>query len=374
MKKISSAILIIIILFLIACQSKNEVKKNNSMNERLTKQDTVVKMGNINAELYINLRGGSYFDFHLKNYSVNPISWRGMLPEEKMFMGHFICFDRWGPPSTAEKANGFKLHGEASTQLWELLAPPVSSDEMSACSMRCVLPMAGLRLTRKIEFSVAEPVFFVTEEIKNLNKNGRMFNIVQHVTLGPPFLDKTTLFDNNTLQGFEDREDGSLNQDNIVLKWPVAEHNGEKVSLRQFDNEWPDLTSFVYDKNDEYGWVTACNPSKKLMVGYLWRTKEYPWVNFWKSMEGGIPMAYAMEFGTTGLHEPFYIVAEKGKIFGRNIYAFIDADEVISKSFTAFLAVIPEDYNGVEKIEVSDFQFVIKEKSKTSRDIIYHLK
>ena len=110
------------------------------------------------------------------------------------------------------------------------------------------------------------------------------------------------------------------------------------------------------------------------MVGYLWKTAEYPWVNFWRSMKNGVPMAFGMEFGTTGLHEPFPVVAKKGKIFGQNIYAFIDADEVISKSFTAFLAEIPEDYNGVEKIEVKDSQFVIKEKSKTSRDINYHLK
>jgi hypothetical protein len=344
------------------------------MNKESTKQHTVVKMGNIKIELFINLKGGSYFDFHLKDLPVNPISWRGTEPEEKMFMGHFICFDRWGPPSPSEKANGFRLHGEASTQFWELIGAPVSLDELSECSMRCLLPMAGLQLTRKIEISEMEPVFFVKEEIKNLNKNGRMFNIVQHVTLGPPFLDRTTLFDNNTLKGFEDREDGSLNQDKIVLKWPAMEHNGEKVNLRQFENEWPGVSSFVYDHNDEFGWVTACNPSKKLMIGYIWKTEDYPWVNYWRSMEGGIPMAYGMEFGTTGLHEPFPVVAEKGKIFGQNIYAYIDAGEVISKSFTAFLAEIPEDYNGVEKIEVDDSQFVIKEKSKSSRDIKYHIK
>ena len=34
-----------------------------------------------------------------------------------------------------------------------------------------------------------------------------MYNIVQHVSLAPPFLDVTTLFDNNTEKGFEDKED-----------------------------------------------------------------------------------------------------------------------------------------------------------------------
>lgn len=357
-----------------ACQPKSGAKKTDLMKNESAQKDTVVKMSNNIIELFINLNGGAYFDFHLKNLPLNPISWRATKPEERIFMGHFICFDRWGPPSPAEKANGFRHHGEVNTQTWELLSSPSSDNRQSVCSMKCVLPMAGLQLTRKIELSAVEPVFSVTEEIKNLNKNGRMFNIVQHVSLGPPFLDGSTLFDNNTLKGFEDREDGSLNQDETVLKWPVAEHAGKKVNLRQFDNDWPRVSSFVYDQNDKYAWVTACNPSKKLMLGYIWKTEDYPWINFWRSMDNGVPMAFGMEFGTTGLHEPFPVVAKKGKIFDQNIYAFIDADEVISKSFTAFLAQIPEDYKGVEKIEVKDSQFVIKEKNKISRDIIYNLR
>ncbi|HBE39971.1 MAG TPA: hypothetical protein DDW27_01965, partial [Bacteroidales bacterium] len=117
--------------------------------------------------------------------------------------------------------------------------------------------MGGLQLTRKIEMPEGEPLVFVTEEIKNLNKYGRMFNIVQHVTLGPPFLDNTTLFDNNTEKGFENKEDGSLDQEEPVLRWPEAVHNGEKISLRQFRNSWPRVSSFVYNRDDRYGWVSA---------------------------------------------------------------------------------------------------------------------
>ena len=172
-----------------------------------------MKIGNSKIDLFVNLNGGSYFDFHLKELPVNPINYRGTNPGDEIYMWHFLCFDRWGPPSSAEKANGFLHHGEVNTLLWELLTAPHIKDSRSTCSMMCKLPMAGLQLTRKIELSADEPVFSITEEIKNLNKNGRIFNIVQHVSLAPPFLDNSTLFDNNTVQGFEDREDGSLNPD-----------------------------------------------------------------------------------------------------------------------------------------------------------------
>ena len=191
-----------------------------------------------------------------------------------------------------------------------------------------------------------------------------MFNIVQHVSLAPPFLDNPLFLIIILKKGLKIKRMGSLNQEEPILKWPEADHDGEKISLRQFQNKWPRVSSFVYDQNDKYGWVTACNPGKNLMLGYIWETEDYPWINFWRSMENGVPVAFGMEFGTTGLHEPFPVVAKKGKIFDRNIYDFIDADEVISKSFTAFLAKIPEDYNGVDKIQISNSLIVIKEKNR----------
>jgi hypothetical protein len=374
MKKLSFEVLFLIILVSFSCKQRNVLKQSDNMNEKAAKTDTVVKMENNSSLLLVNLQGGAYFDFHLKELPINPICWRATKPEERRFMGHFVCFDRWGPPSAGEKANGFLHHGEVNTLLWNLTEAPHTVNGRLSGSMMCSLPMAGLQLTRKLELSADEPVFFVTEEIKNLNKNGRLFNIVQHVSMAPPFLDKSTLFDNNSLQGFEDKEDGSLTQDETVLKWPQADHNGVKVNLRQFEGDWPRVSSFVYDRNDKYGWVTACNPEKNIMLGYIWETNDYPWVNFWRSMENGVPAAFGMEFGTTGLHEPLPVVAKKGKIFGQNIYEFIDASEVISKSFTAFLAKIPSDYKGVERIDVNNNLFVIKEKSKVSRDITYHMK
>jgi hypothetical protein len=81
-----------------------------------------------------------------------------------------------------------------------------------------------------------------------------------------------------------------------------------------------------------------------------------------------------MEFGTTGMHEPYPVLAKKAKIFNQNIFAFIDTNEIISKSFTAFLAKIPADYIGVEKIEIANSLMTIKEKNRISRDIKYHIK
>jgi hypothetical protein len=377
MKKNYTVLIFLIFIAMPGCQPKNTGVPSETISDKLLQKDTLtyslMKIENSKAVLEVNLNGGSYPDFHLKELPLNPLNWRSKDSTMPYFMGHFLCFDRWGPPSEAEKVNGFKHHGEASTVIWKRLSEPKSINGEITCSMECTLPMGGLRLTRKIEMPADEPVFFVTEEIKNLNKYGRMYNIVQHVTIAPPFLDKTTLIDNNTEKGFEDKEDGSTDQENPVIKWPEVNHNDDIISLRQFETDWPRVTSFAFNKNDKYGWVTASNPDKNLLLGYIWETEDYPWINFWRSMENGVPAAFGMEFGTTGLHEPFPVLAKKGKIFDRNIYDFIDANEVITKSFTVFLAKIPGDYKGVDRIEFNNSLIVITEKSNDSRNIVYHI-
>ncbi len=330
-----------------------------------------VRLENNKIILQVNLNGGAYFDFHLKDLPLNPLNWKADDPDQPPFMGHFLCFDRWGPPSEAEKANGFQHHGEVNTVDWKLCEQHFQGKDIRKCTMQCHLPMSGLQLTRTIELPEDVPVFYVTENIKNLNKNGRIFNIVQHVTLGPPFLDRSTLFDNNTEKGFEDKEDGSLNQEEPVIQWPEAIHEGKQINLRQFHDEWPRVSSFVYGQKEKFGWATASNPGKNLSLGYFWETADYLWVNFWRSMQKGIPQAFGIEFGTTGLHEPFPVVAKKGKIFGRNIYDFIDAGETISKSFSAFLCQIPGDFHGIENIEMDGSTFKIIERSNNPRSFIF---
>lgn len=332
----------------------------------------MVLLENSRIRLKINQTGGSYSDFHLKELPLNPINWEIGDVTQPPFKGHFLCFDRWGPPSEAERSNGFLHHGEVNTQKWEL-SDDASINNSTECSMWCTLPMGKLELVRHIRLVEKEPVFIVTEKIKNLNPYGRMFNIVQHVTIAPPFLDQTTIFDNNTEKGFEDKEDGSLNQEELVLHWPETTNRGQRINLRLFQHPWPRVSSFVFNKNENYGWVTASNPIKRLMLGYIWKTEDYPWINFWRSMENGISAAFGMEFGTTGLHEPFPIVAKKGKIFDRNLYEFIDADETVTKSFVAFLAHIPQDFNGVDSIELKDSTLIIKERGRIERNILYKL-
>src|SRR5215813_12198688 len=78
----------------------------------LAGRPTVVLDGN-RAQVVVDLAGGSIVNFHLKNLNLNPLVWGDKdASTAPRAMGHFLCLDRWGPPSDAEAKNGMMFHGE----------------------------------------------------------------------------------------------------------------------------------------------------------------------------------------------------------------------------------------------------------------------
>ena len=141
--------------------------------------------------------------------------------------------------------------------------------------------------------------------------------------------------------------------------WPEMNINGRKANLRHFRSDpggstGHDVSSFAFDPAAEYGWVTACNPSAGLMIGYLWKTAEYPWLNLWRYRYQGKVAARGLEFGTTGYHQPFGKLVQTGTILDRPLFVHLDAGETVERSYAAFLLKIPADYRGVADVFVKD--------------------
>ena len=99
---------------------------------------------------------------------------------------HFICCDRWGPASKAEQQEGMTWHGEAMREDWCLDShlDYGSGSKLTTATMSVALPMAGLTVTRRLELLGDSPVMLVEEDVTNTNSLGRVYNLVQHPTLG----------------------------------------------------------------------------------------------------------------------------------------------------------------------------------------------
>ncbi|MBL8212061.1 MAG: hypothetical protein JNK87_15195 [Bryobacterales bacterium] len=319
------------------------------------------RMENPKVELAVDKGGGSIVTFQFKDQKLNPLKWANQGPvNENRAMAHFVCLDRWGQPSEAELKNGMPFHGEATRVMWQGEAGGTKG------RMTASLPMAGLDIVRTIEVHPSGAGFQVTEAVTNRNKLGRPYNMVQHPTIGAPFLDESVVVDANARRGFA-QSSPLPNPEEPSFYWPQALKDGQPISLRHLTNDPdPNVVSFVVE--DEMGWVTAANAAKGLLLGYAWRTSEYPWLNIWRHVTpDGKPMARGLEFGTTGLHQPFGVLLKKGRIFGRPLTAWIEPGETQTRTYVAFLLKIPADFQGVQQVTRQGNQFTVKERN-TNRE------
>jgi hypothetical protein len=321
------------------------------------------------ARVTVDLGGGSIVQFQIIGHALNPLSWTSDEQAPAHPMGHFLCLDRWGPPSEAESKNGMPFHGEAAHVVWKVLRAPERSGNEIHTELAATLPMAGFAVTRRMRLSDGAALLRVSESVSNTNKLGRVYNMVQHPSIAPPFLDETTLVDANAHQGFM-QSSPLPNPEQPAILWPQALKDGQPVNLRNLINDaTPEVASFTIE--DEYGWVTASTASKGLLIGYIWKTRDYPWLNIWRNVVIGKPAARGLEFGTTGLHQPVGILVAKGRIFGRPIYDYIDAGQTVTRSYAAFLFKIPEGYRGVERISYDSGHLTLHERDNgPARDLV----
>jgi hypothetical protein len=321
------------------------------------------------ATLLIDLGGGSIMDFHLSGGGLNPLRWLGPGDENAALrpMAHFLCLDRWGPPSEAERRNGMPFHGEASRVEWKELGASEGRGAKNLAAMSANLPIAGLEISRSVKLSESAAVFTVSETVTNRNKLGRIYNMVQHATIGPPFLDETTVVDSNAQRGLM-QSSPLPNPEQPEIRWPQAIKQGNPVDLRRLTNDPdPNVVSFVMD--GEVGWVTATNASKELLLGYLFSTTDYPWLNLWRHVQAGKPLARGLEFGTTGLHQPFTILTAKPHILGKPTFVYLDAGVSATRRYTAFLTKVPNDFAGVDSVVYRDGRIIIRERGGNGREV-----
>ena len=97
-------------------------------------------------------------------------------------MGHNLCRDVFGGPSEEEVAAGQSVHGEAS------MATYAFEGSKTGLTMRADFPTAQLQFERQLE--LIDRTIRVREVLENVSASDRPIAWTQHVTLGPPFLER----------------------------------------------------------------------------------------------------------------------------------------------------------------------------------------
>jgi hypothetical protein len=322
-----------------------------------------IELSNGQLDVTIDAYGGAFTRIVHQEQPVNPLTWAvtaAQMPENNQagapFQGHFLCLGRWGQPSKGEMAAGVPHNGEPANSMWIIREQTENSIEMAADA-----PLDGMEVNRTVALQPNAPVFKVTERFTNTFSLSRPTNVVQHITLGPPFLSPALRVNTNATHGFNQKF-ATPDPHRLSYEWPmgIADTTGRQIDLRRTDEEENYVTTHLFPDTATYGWVTALQPKDGLLLGYVWKLDEYPWINIWNYYAEGQPAAKGLEFGTTGIGAPYEaLITQDTRFREQTSFEYIDAGETLNKSFAGFLIPVPN----VQKVTGLDI---------TSTSIVVH--
>lgn len=239
----------------------------------------------------------------------------GTGPEAKLLSGiagHNWCVDFFGPPSEEEARAGYSVHGEASV---------VAYDE----NLRAHLPLSQLNVQREMQLDGNRIEF--TDTVENLLPFDRQVAWQEHVTLGPPFVER-----------------GVTEIDAPVLR---------SAKLNEGEFEWKDRkypnslsSSEIYTNLLTKGDVKVTNRNLGLRIAYEWNLQDFPWLAIWEENHGrthapwnGRTMTWGIEFGASPFPEYRFRRATRGLMWGAPTAVWLPAKAKRSIRYTMTLDV-----------------------------------
>ena len=249
-------------------------------------------------------------------------------------MGHNVCLDIFGGPSAEEAAAGLPVHGEASVATYHIdqIEGHAPSIVMSAS-----LPMAQLRFERRI--TLHDRTARVHEVVENLSGIDRPIGWTQHVTLGPPFLERgvTEFRASATRSKVFEGVFGSADylKPGAEFDWPMAPGiDGGAADLRRSSAAARSsaYTAHLLDTRRPDAFFLAYSARFQLAFGYVWRPSDFPWLGIWEENSSrsappwnGATLTRGMEFGASPFPETRRQMIDRGRLFGVPTYRWIPA-------------------------------------------------
>jgi hypothetical protein len=246
-------------------------------------------------------------------------------------MGHNLCLDIFGGPSDEEAAAGLPVHGEASLVPYEL--------EQSGLTLvqRARLPLTSLRVERTIR--LADGVVHIKESVENLSGADRPVGWTEHVTLGPPFLQKgvTEVRASASRSKVFERAFGSADYlaPGAEFDWPDAPGlGGGAADLRRSSPAAASsaYTAHLMDPRQDTAFFVAFSPDLRLAFGYVWKRADFPWMGIWEENASrseppwnGVTLTRGMEFGASPFPESRREMIERGRLFDVPAFRWIPA-------------------------------------------------
>lgn len=261
-------------------------------------------------------------------------------------LGHNLCMDIFGSPSEDEAAAGLTVHGEASVAQYRIES---TADEMT---LRADFPASQLRFERTLKVRPNAPVLQFVERVENLSPCDRPIAWTEHVTLGPPFLEKgSTQFRASATRSKVFDTDFSEGKGYMRLgaefDWPYVPRKDSGLSdLRVFTDTLVSagFTTHLMDPARESAWFIAYSPASKIAFAYVWRRSDFPWLGIWEENYcrelppwNGKTLTRGMEFSASPMPETRREMIERNGLFGFPGYRWIPGGKTVEVRYCALM-------------------------------------
>jgi hypothetical protein len=264
-----------------------------------------------------------------------------------------LCVDGFGPVSPEEKAAGLPSHGEAHLAQWE------ASLENGQLVLTSHLPLTQENITRTITMAPGENVVVYDTTLESQVGFDRPVCWAEHCTIGSPFLAPgVTVVDfpavRSKTRGYDLK--GAFPYrlpPDVEFTWPNAPTlDGKTVDLRAAP-EHPnsiDHTASLIDPQRRLAFASAINPEKHLIVGWIFKPQEYPWLQNWEYYPSTGKLARGLEISTQPFDVPRRAVIEQNKLWGTLLYRWLPAKSKIGTRFALFFAHAPAGMTRVDEV------------------------
>ena len=241
-------------------------------------------------------------------------------------MGHNLCLDIFGPPSPEEERAGIVAHGGAGVIPYDFEASP------DGLRCRCVLQGSQLSFERVITLEGRRAR--IEETVENLAPLDRPVGWTQHVTLGPPFLERgRTRFLANATRSRATGETADFD-------WPFYGDRDLQVYPDALSSSG--YTAHLMDPANAASFFLAWSPTHKILIGYVWKREDFPWLGIWEENHSrthtpwlGRTMTRGMEFGVSPFPEPRRKMIERGSMYNTPGYRWIPARSKVTAGYFA---------------------------------------
>jgi hypothetical protein len=179
----------------------------------------------------------------------------------------------------------------------------------------------------------------------------------EHATVGAPFLSPgRAVIDVSAVRAMtRPRREGMPDRfkPGEEFTWPNAPApGGAAIDLRQTPRSVTNSITTQLMPKTGLAFATALNLDQRLMIGWVFRGADFPWLQNWESYSADGQLYRGLEFGLTAFGRPRREVVTAGTLMDTPLYRWLPAKGTIEAGFLIFLTRVPQNMQSVDSVSI----------------------